>query len=103
MLAYGLGDYCAAQEGETNASLALTVEFTRTGESTVISNVRCTPLATADCGAGTTPRYQVLDAADAVRLYENNYYQRVSDALYEQLLAAKQQIEEAVQPQDSTK
>lgn len=37
------------------------------------------------------------------RLYENNYYQRVSDALYEQLLAAKQQIEEAVQPQDSTK
>lgn len=103
VLAYGLGDYCAAQEGETNASLALTVEFTRTGESTVISNVRCTPLATADCGAGTTPRYQVLDAADAVRLYENNYYQRVSDALYEQLLAAKQQIEEAVQPQDSTK
>lgn len=95
VLAYGLGDYCAAQEGETNASLALTVEFTRTGESTVISNVRCTPLATADCGAGTTPRYQVLDAADAVRLYENNYYQRVSDALYEQLLAAKQQIEEA--------
>ena len=68
-----------------------------------ISNVRCTPLATADCGAGTAPRYQVLDAADAVRLYENNYYQRVSDALYEQLLAAKQQIEEAVQPQDSTK
>lgn len=103
VLAYGLGDYCAAREGETNASLALTVEFTRTGESTVISNVRCTPLATADCGAGTTPRYQVLDAADAVRLYENNYYQRVSDALYEQLLAAKQQIEEAVQPQDSTK
>ena len=103
VLAYGLGDYCAAQEGETNASLALTVEFTRTGESTVISNVRCTPLATADCGAGTTPRYQVLDAADSVRLYENNYYQRVSDALYEQLLAAKQQIEEAVQPQDSTK
>lgn len=103
VLAYGLGDYCAAQEGETNASLALTVEFTRTGESTVISNVRCTPLATADCGAGTTPRYQVLDAADAVRLYENNYYQRVSDELYEQLLAAKQQIEEAVQPQDSTK
>ena len=43
------------------------------------------------------------DAADAVRLYENNYYQRVSDELYEQLLAAKQQIEEAVQPQDSTK
>ena len=103
VLAYGLGDYCAAQEGETNASLALTVEFTRTGESTVISNVRCTPLATADCGAGTAPRYQVFDAADAVRLYENNYYQRVSDALYEQLLAAKQQIEEAVQPQDSTK
>ena len=103
VLAYGLGDYCAAQEGETNASLALTVEFTRTGESTVISNVRCTPLATADCGAGTAPRYQVLNAADAVRLYENNYYQRVSDALYEQLLAAKQQVEEAVQPQDSTK
>ena len=103
VLAYGLGDYCAAQEGETNASLALTVEFTRTGESTVISDVRCTPLATADCGAGTAPRYQVLDAADAVRLYENNYYQRVSDALYEQLLAAKQQVEEAVQPQDSTK
>lgn len=103
VLAYGLGDYCAAQEGETNASLALTVEFTRTGESTVISDVRCTPLATADCGAGTAPRYQVLDAADAVRLYENNYYQRVSDELYEQLLAAKQQIEEAVQPQDSTK
>ena len=65
--------------------------------------MRCTPLATAACGAGTTPRYQVLAAADAVRLYENNYYQRVSDALYEQLLAAKQQIEEAVQPQDSTK
>ena len=103
VLAYGLGDYCAAQEGETNASLALTVEFTRTGESTVISDVRCTPLATADCGAGTAPRYQVFDAADAVRLYENNYYQRVSDELYEQLLAAKQQIEEAVQPQDSTK
>lgn len=103
VLAYGLGDYCAAQEGETNASLALTVEFTRTGESTVISNVRCTPLATADCGVGTAPRYQVFDAADAVRLYENNYYQRVSDELYEQLLAAKQQIEEAVQPQDSTK
>lgn len=41
--------------------------------------------------------------ADAVRLYENNYYQRVSDELYEQLLAAKQQVEEAVQPQDSTK
>ena len=65
--------------------------------------MRCTPLATADCGAGIAPRYQVLDAADAVRLYENNYYQRVSDELYEQLLAAKQQIEEAVQPQDSTK
>ena len=103
VLAYGLGDYCAAQEGETNASLALTVEFTRTGESTVISDVRCTPLATADCGAGTAPRYQVLDAADAVRLYENNYYQRVSDELYEQLLAAKQQVEEAVQPQDGAK
>lgn len=99
VLAYGLGDFCAAAEGETTAALALTLEFTRTGDSTAITGVRYDTLATVDQGADAANRYVVLNAGAAIELYENNYYKRVSETLYESLLEAQSQVAGAVRPE----
>lgn len=101
--AYSLGDFCSAEVGEVNASLILQLEFTRSAESgrTVISDVSYTPIATADLGEGNTERFAVLNIDDAISLYENNYYARVSEDVYEALLAQREALAARVEPTEA--
>lgn len=104
VIAYSLGDFCAATEGDVNASLILNLEFTRnhaTG-ATTLTDVSYTPLATVDFGAGRTDRYAVLNVDNAISLYEQNYFGRVSDEIYEELLAVQKDLLESTTPDAAT-
>lgn len=100
VVAYGLGDYCCTSEGGLTPSVILKLEFTRDNESgqTAIADVSYTPIVTFDLGAEATPRYSVLGIDDAIALYENNYYNRVSEAQYESLLKQRDKIKDALFP-----
>jgi poly-gamma-glutamate synthesis protein (capsule biosynthesis protein) len=94
VLAYSLGDFCAADENDVASSLILNLEFTKDSATgiTTISDVSYTPLAIADYGAGRAERFAVLDVNKEVALYEGNYFDRVSEELYEALLAIPEEI-----------
>lgn len=98
VLAYSLGDFCAVESGDCNMSLILNLEFTRnhsTGE-TKITSLSYTPLAAADRGKHEPNRYALLDVENELALYENNYYDRVSNDLYNELLSVKERLASAV-------
>lgn len=100
VIAYGLGDFNAAAAGECNLSVMLNLEFTRdnaTGEIT-ISEVAHHPVAAVDRGEEATNRFVVLDADNAVALYESNYVERVSTENYESILKKRESLEKTLFP-----
>ena len=88
LTAYDLGNfYTSSTKPDSQLSIVLNLEFTKnnwTGK-TVLSGYTYTPVYCADNGTGAENRYQVLNAANAVTLYNENYLYRVSDAVYENL------------------
>lgn len=100
VIAYGLGDYCCTTEGGLTPSVILKLEFTRNNETgeTAVAEVSYTPIATFDLGAEARQRYSVLGIEDAITLYDNNYYNRVSEAQYENLLKQRDKIKDALFP-----
>lgn len=94
VLAYSLGDFCAAGKGACNASLILNLEFTRDHASgtTAITGVSYTPVAAIDRGSKESDRYAVIDIDNALMLYESNYYDRISTDLYQTLLEKRQSL-----------
>ncbi len=100
VIAYGLGDYCAVEEGGVRAGLMLNLEFTKDGSTglTTVTGVSYVPIATADLGADAKRHYEVLNMDNAIALYESNYYARVSDELYQMLVSRREKLEEALFP-----
>lgn len=94
VLAYSLGDFCKSEKGACNASLILNLEFTRdhAGGTTTITNVSYTPVASIDRGSKAADRYAVIDIDNALALYEDNYYNRISTDLYETLIEKRQSL-----------
>lgn len=105
VIAYSLGDYCAVEDGGMNVSLILRLEFTRDHASgvTTITDVGYTPIATVDLGAEAKQRFAVLNMDNAIDLYESNYYDRVSAELYEDLVAQREKLEQALFPPEEEK
>lgn len=105
VIAYGLGDYCCTTEGGLTPSVILKLEFTRNNETgeTAVADVSYTSVATVDFGAEAKQRYGVLGIEDAIALYENNYYNRVSETQYEALLKQRDKIKDALFPPEAEK
>lgn len=100
VIAYGLGDYCAVEEDGVRAGLMLNLEFTKDGNTglTTVTDVSYVPIATADLGADAKRHYEVLNMDNAIALYESNYYDRVSEELYQTLVSRREKLEEALFP-----
>lgn len=87
VIAYSLGDFCAAEEGECNTSMILDLEFTRHAEATTITKVDYIPISTIDRGSEFRSRYCVMATQTEVELYESHYFDSVSDQLYEHMIS----------------
>lgn len=98
-VAYSLGDFYGA--GETAAareSLILQMEFTKYNDGiTQITDIHYTPIYIADCGEEAVCRFPVVHVQNAIELYENHYYDRVSDELYQTLLDVPGDLKERTQ------
>lgn len=102
VIAYGLGDFCAVEENGCSVSLLLDLAFCKnqnTGETT-IADIQCHTVAAVDRGEDASPRFTVLDVDEAITLYENNYYDRVSETIYEKLIARRESLKKAVSPDE---
>ena len=91
LIAYSLGDFCKVSRGQMNISPVLNLVFTRdafSGETTLTS-VTCSSIAAMDNGDEAPDRYTILDADNAIALYEGNYYDRITRDLYQSLLSKR--------------
>lgn len=88
LIAYGLGDFVSSADTEVARSgCILNVQFKRTEERVILSNVQYTPVySTEPSEALECNSWEVLDCLQAVKFYEENYYDRVSEPIYDLLL-----------------
>lgn len=94
LIAYSLGDFCKVSRGQTNMSPILNLVFTRdafSGETT-LTGVSCSSVAVMDNGEEAPDRYTILDADNAIALYEGNYYDRITWDLYQSLLSKREYL-----------
>lgn len=94
VLAYSLGDFCDVSSGECNVTPILKMQFNKnkTTGKTELSKLYFTTVASVDMGEEAALRYQIFDADNAITLYENNYYDRISADLYEKLISQRQSL-----------
>ena len=91
LIAYSLGDFCTVSRGQSNMYPILNLVYTRdafTGETTLTS-VSCSSVLAMDNGAEVPDRYTIIDADNAIALYDGNYYDRIDQSLYETLLSKR--------------
>lgn len=99
VIAYGLGDVSAVEEGSSNVGVMLDLEVTKDSSgSTYFSKVDYRAVGAVDRGEEIQNRYRVLDIDAALELYKANYYNRVSDSLHETLVAKRESLEGYVHP-----
>lgn len=98
-IAYGLGNfYCDSYESDAQTSLILNLEFTKYTDGTAkITGASYTPVYIADHGKGAPVRYQVLNARNAIRQYDDNYYDRVSPEIYEEIRSSIEDLSEQME------
>lgn len=98
-VAYSLGNfYCDSYESDAQTSLILNLEFTKyTDGTTKITNASYTPVYIADHGKEAPVRYQVLNARNAIRQYDDNYYDRVSPEIYEYIRSSIEDLSEQME------
>lgn len=96
LLAYSLGDFCAAESGYIRLAPVLNIEITRNHASgiTKITDYSFTAIAAVDNGRNEADRYSVMDADNAIALYENTYYMRIDEELYEKFIAKREDLAE---------
>ncbi|MBQ8587584.1 MAG: CapA family protein [Oscillospiraceae bacterium] len=96
LLAYALGDFCAAEEGYIKLAPVLNITITRNHASgdTKITDYGFTAIAAVDNGRNEPDRYSILDADNAIALYENTYYLRIDEELYEKLITKRENLAE---------
>ena len=94
LLAYSLGDLLSASDRK-DARYGCMLKITATKEDGVVklTDVRYLPTYSASPSEElSVNRYQVFDVLDAVSLYESSHYNRVSKALYEQMVQVLEEI-----------
>lgn len=96
LLAYSLGDFCAAEAGYIKLSPVLNIEITRNHASgtTKITDFGFTAIASVDNSKNEADRYSILDADNAIALYEGTYYLRIEEELYEKIVAKREDLAE---------
>jgi len=96
VIAYSLGDFCAASVGECNTGVILNLAFERNGNITRISDISYMPVSAVDRGISCADRYSVMLTEAEIELYEGNYYDRVSQAVYEEMLSDIEKVRENI-------
>lgn len=96
LTAYSLGSLMSSDDAKnTEHSLVLKLEFRMEGNEAVLSGWSYEPvyLAAADeTGTG----FRILDTNKTIDLYLSDYVERVSQTLYEALLASRAKVEELI-------
>ncbi len=97
VVAYSLGNFFSDDEQlSARESLILNLEFTKYDDGlTEITAVDYTPIYITGADEG---EFSVLHAPNAIKLYESNYYDRVSDELYQTLCGVADHVAERVTP-----
>ena len=95
-IAYSLGDFIStADTSSARNGCVLSVTICKDEDGIRITDLHYSPTYSAapneDLG---TRSYEILDTLDAISFYKNGYYDRVSDKLYEKLLAAVEKMKE---------
>lgn len=95
-VAYSLGNFYSEEDSSSALeSLILNLEFTKYDDGTTqITDAAYTPIYIADNGEEAAYRFTVIHVRNAIELYKNNYYDRVSDELYEKLLKVPEDLKE---------
>ncbi len=94
--AYSLGNLLATEEKTAaKQSMVLKLEFTRTEKGVKLTSWSYTPIYIATAAEAGKP--QILDIRKALELYSSGYFGRVSDELYQSLLAAVDKIPQRVE------
>ena len=96
LLAYSLGDFCAAESGYLRLAPVLNITITRNHASgvTKITDYGFTAIAAVDNGRTEVDRYSIIDADNAIALYENTYYLRIEEELYKKIIAKRDSLAE---------
>ena len=95
-IAYSLGDFVSVADDSTaHNGCVLSLDFQKQGSSVTIRQAQYTPTYSAVPSEelGTTG-YELLDTMDAIRFYEDGYYDRVSEQLYTQLVSSVEKMQE---------
>lgn len=95
-IAYSLGDFVSlADNSASRSGCILTLRFQKDRSGLRISQAEYTPIfSAAPSEQLEVDRYEVLNTLDAISFYEGGYYDRVSQALYEKLVAAVERMKE---------
>lgn len=94
VLAYSLGDFCEVETGECNVTPVLKMAFSKSATGKIsLDRLYFSTVAAVDLGKDAPVRYVALDVDTALSLYESNYYNRISKALYEQLLGRRESMQ----------
>ena len=102
MVAYSLGDFFGdAQRAGTDYSIILDLEITRDGVSgeTRVTDFSYTPIYTLTEETSPSGHRQVVRLDRAVEAYENNFVDRVSQEVYEDMVYALGRIQDRTNPQ----
>ncbi len=93
-IAYSLGDFLsAADEPDAQFGCMLKLEFSKKGGETTLTGVSYTPTYSSKPSSELeTRRYAVYDTLDAIRLYEQGYYDRVSETLFKRMKDALEDL-----------
>ena len=86
-VAYSLGDFLSAQSRpEGHFGCILSLRLLKHDNSVTVAEITCTPTYSAYPSLELeTNRYEILDSSAAIADYESDYYDKVSQPLYELL------------------
>lgn len=95
-VAYSLGDFVSVADSDSARNgCILSVRIQKDGSDVRITELRYVPTYSAAPSEELEIRdYAVLDTLGAISFYKEGYYDRVSDALYEELVSALEDMKE---------
>ena len=95
-IAYSLGDFISvADNSAAHSGCVLSLDFRKNGNDVTIHQVQYTPTYSASPSEELGIKgYELLDTPDAIRFYEDGYYDRVSEKLYGLLVSEVQKMQE---------
>ncbi len=94
-VAYSLGDFLSsADDSSARIGCVLHIEFTKTAGTTRISDISYIPTYMSVPSADLETRsYEILDTINAISLYDQEYYDRVSEPLYDKLISSLEKLQ----------